>query len=217
MSVAVGCESIMLRRGGRAGTDLHGRRPAFLQPPRWVIEEDPNSVQQVSAEYTDFRIDRAKRPRNRGSWNQPWKCSTLPWNGRTECDALLLARFARDRDEDAFALVARHGPLVWRACRRGLGDLHAAEDAFQATLLILARKAGSVGRPDALAGGPGGRGQRAGSVTGQPTTSTAPHAHPSPLAPSGADSFRWPPCSGRAAGSPRLAAVRDRPSTRRPR
>src|SRR4051812_4155274 len=71
----------------------------------------------------------------------------------TEPDAVLLARFARDRDEDAFAaLVARHGPLVWRACRRVLGDLHAAEDAFQATFLVLARKAGSVGHPDALAG-----------------------------------------------------------------
>src|SRR5262245_20683582 len=68
-------------------------------------------------------------------------------------DAELLARFARDRDEAAFTLlVARHGPMVLRVCRRALGDAHAAEDAFQATFLVLARKAGQLARPDALTG-----------------------------------------------------------------
>jgi RNA polymerase sigma factor (sigma-70 family) len=68
-------------------------------------------------------------------------------------DADLLARFVRRRDEDAFsALVGRHGPMVLNACRRLLGDAHDAEDAFQATFLVLARKAASVGRPEALAG-----------------------------------------------------------------
>jgi len=70
-----------------------------------------------------------------------------------ETDAVLLARFARRRDEDAFAaLVARHGPMVRNACIRVLGDFHAAEDCFQATFLILARRANSLRRPDALAG-----------------------------------------------------------------
>jgi hypothetical protein len=51
--------------------------------------------------------------------------------------------------EPAFrALVERHGPMVLRACRGVLHDVHAAEDVFQATFLILARKAGSWrGRP----------------------------------------------------------------------
>ncbi len=68
-------------------------------------------------------------------------------------DGALLGRFVRARDESAFAaLVERHGPMVRRVCRRVLGDVHAADDAFQATFLVLARKATAVGRPEALAG-----------------------------------------------------------------
>jgi RNA polymerase sigma factor (sigma-70 family) len=68
-------------------------------------------------------------------------------------DVELLERFAGQRDEAAFAaLVARHGPMVLRVCRRVLPDWQAAEDAFQATFLILARKAGALSRRECLAG-----------------------------------------------------------------
>jgi RNA polymerase sigma factor (sigma-70 family) len=67
-------------------------------------------------------------------------------------DAELLGRFIRDRDESAFELLVwRHGTMVYNVCRRVLRDAHAAEDAFQATFLVLVRKAASVGRREALA------------------------------------------------------------------
>jgi RNA polymerase sigma factor (sigma-70 family) len=69
-----------------------------------------------------------------------------------DADAVLLGRFVRHRDEDAFAaLVRRHGPMVRRVCRRALADPGAADDAFQAAFCVLARKAASVHPPGALA------------------------------------------------------------------
>jgi RNA polymerase sigma factor (sigma-70 family) len=72
--------------------------------------------------------------------------------GREPDDAVLLTRFVSGRDPVAFeALVVRHGPMVLRVCQHVLGNWHDAEDAFQATFLILARKAAGVQPPGALA------------------------------------------------------------------
>jgi RNA polymerase sigma factor (sigma-70 family) len=67
-------------------------------------------------------------------------------------DRQLLDDFAVGRSETAFtALVSRHGPLVLRVCRRVLHHEQDAEDAFQATFLVLARQAASIRQRDSVA------------------------------------------------------------------
>lgn len=68
-------------------------------------------------------------------------------------DRDLLERFHHERDEAAFALlVERHGSMVLNVCQRLLGDRHAAQDACQAVFLVLARRAGTLGARDSVAG-----------------------------------------------------------------
>ncbi|WP_422926624.1 sigma-70 family RNA polymerase sigma factor [Singulisphaera sp. PoT] len=68
-------------------------------------------------------------------------------------DEALLARFSATKDEIAFeALMGRHGPMVLATCRAMLRNEHDAEDAFQATFLVLARKASSIRAGSSLAG-----------------------------------------------------------------
>ena len=63
-------------------------------------------------------------------------------------DSELLERFTSDRNGESEAafrvLIVRHGPMVWRVCRSVLADSHDAQDAFQATFLVLVRKANGL-------------------------------------------------------------------------
>jgi RNA polymerase sigma factor (sigma-70 family) len=73
--------------------------------------------------------------------------------GPEPSDRQLLRHYAVSRDEAVFeVLVRRHAALVWGVCRRLLAQEHDAEDAFQATFLVLLRKAGAVRFQESVAG-----------------------------------------------------------------
>jgi RNA polymerase sigma factor (sigma-70 family) len=74
-----------------------------------------------------------------------------PASAARESDGELLARFARSRDEEAFArLMERHGAMVLAVCRRVLRQPQDAEDAFQATFLVLARQADAIRKQESV-------------------------------------------------------------------
>ena len=76
---------------------------------------------------------------------------STPAPGCESDDAQLLGRYLGHRDEAAFtAIVRRYGAMVWGVCARRLGETPDAEDAFQATFLVLVRKAPNLRGPDSL-------------------------------------------------------------------
>jgi hypothetical protein len=73
-------------------------------------------------------------------------------DGAGSTDGQLLEDYVSRHNEAALAaLVRRHGPMVWGVCRRVLRNHHDAEDAFQATFLVLVRKAPSIASRELLA------------------------------------------------------------------
>jgi len=82
--------------------------------------------------------------------NESIDCQAINWNALSDTE--LLARFFGDKEDRAFStLVERHGPLVFGVCRRVLNDANDAEDAFQATFLVLVRKGATLRDPERLA------------------------------------------------------------------
>jgi RNA polymerase sigma factor (sigma-70 family) len=83
---------------------------------------------------------------------QDLRSGTLSQDGVELSDGQLLEKYVRSREEAAFsALLHRHGPMVWGVCRRALQNHQDAEDAFQATFLVLVRKASSIVPRDMIA------------------------------------------------------------------
>ena len=71
--------------------------------------------------------------------------------GDVVTDGMLLERFVAQRDQAAFEeLARRHGPMVFRLCKRVLHHTQDAEDAFQATFVVLARKAASISKQESV-------------------------------------------------------------------
>jgi RNA polymerase sigma factor (sigma-70 family) len=91
----------------------------------------------------------AKQPLNGALQHIRKVAAVQTYRELSDCD--LLERFVGARDEAAFTvLIERHGPMVLGVCRRALPNLHDAEDACQATFLVLARKASSVRKKTSL-------------------------------------------------------------------
>jgi len=149
-------------RGPRVATGNLTKQPARVAKVEYVTSDaPPPGVAEVTvARLGKDLIDRAARQVNEAvpqgqaaaletsipRRQPPPPTGDLP-------DGSLLERYAATREETAFAaLVQRHEQLVLGVCRRVLGDSHAALDAFQATFLVLARRASMLDKNGSLAG-----------------------------------------------------------------
>jgi RNA polymerase sigma factor (sigma-70 family) len=107
-------------------------------------------------------------------------------------DAQLLERFVGEKDEAAFAvLVRRYGPLVYNVCRRVLHRPEDVEDAFQATFLILVRKAAAIRRQAALGGWLYQVAHRVALRARAARRDAEPYPDGGPAAPDAADALVW--------------------------
>lgn len=139
--VMAGCSPI-----ARCSASFSGQssKPFKPEKPKKSRSTSPTSGNtRVEAKKTPGREDRMATSQLT-EFIQHLRTSVLLGNGTGLTDGQLLGLFVDQRDQAAFAaLVKKHGPMVWGVCRRLLLE-HDAEDAFQATFLVLVRRAGSV-------------------------------------------------------------------------
>lgn len=124
-----------------SGIFIFVRRASLRRRDLWINQEP---VEDNEVEPTSRDAEMSTSPLNRVL--QHILTDSRP-EGGDRSDSELLARFVRSRDGDAISLlVRRHASMVWGVCRRLLHNHHDAEDAFQATFLVLVRKARHVPR-----------------------------------------------------------------------
>src|SRR5438105_347823 len=107
-------------------------------------------------------------------------------------DGQLLALFIQKREEAAFvSLLKRHGRLVWSICRHILRREQDAEDAFQATFLVLARRPGSIRKAEALGSWLHGVAYRVAMKAMKNMRKRRAHEHRVPVAAPSASDLAW--------------------------